>query len=533
MAKKKTEVSTNDLTKEEIEAKQKALVAKIRTAPISEIAHKIKNCSDDGGRRCTDARFAIFLGAGASFQANIKTAGQMMNEFREHILKRDCPKIVDKEKQEQWLKENVFDKGEGNEYSKLFEAFERTRTGRQKYISKLIKDKIPTFGYAMLASIIARGFINTILTTNFDDLMFIACNKFTGVRPVIYAYGIMATEMKFSSPHSKILKMHGDYLYSTLANTEDEMSRYNQDPNMKAQVAHALNEYELIVFGYSGSDDSVMNILESYPDGKEFYWCHWSKELPSLRALELLREKEGTLVAIEGFDEAMYDIYKVVDFELNSVLASYEERRNEVLSFINGFDEKYSTPIITEAIEERRNSKIKIDREPKTWFESIEIASQADELDDFVTAEKYYQKAINLAPNKAVTYNRFGVFLFKRNQIDRAIKTIQIAVNIDEKHVASRVNLAAIYKKQNNKKESTRYIDEAKAIIDNDDNYVLACINSLLDDKEEAIKNLRLAIEKNSLLISHAKESISLEWLRDDNRFWEIVGKEIKNEGLN
>jgi hypothetical protein len=215
----------------------------------------------------------------------------MMSIFREEILKRDCPEITDKKKQEQWLNKNILSKGDGNEYSKLFEAFERTRTGRQKYISKLIKDKIPTFGYAMLASMIARGFINTILTTNFDDLMFIACNKFTGVRPVIYAYGIMATEMKFSSPHSKILKMHGDYLYSALANTEKEMSLYNQDPNMKAQVAHALNEYELIVFGYSGSDDSVMDILENYPDGKEFYWCHWSKELPSLRALELLYAK--------------------------------------------------------------------------------------------------------------------------------------------------------------------------------------------------------------------------------------------------
>ena len=325
------EKKKDKLTKEQIEAKQKALLKQIRKAPISEIAHKIKDCSADGGRRCDESRFAIFLGAGASFQAGIKTAGQMMTEFREKILKRDCPEIVDEKKQEQWLKKNVFNKNEGNEYSKLFEGFERKQKGRQTYISKLIKNKKPTFGYAMLASMIARGFINTILTTNFDDLMFIACNKFTGVRPVIYAYGIMATEMKFSSPHPKILKMHGDYLYSALANTEKEMSLFNQDPNMKAHVAHALNEYELVVFGYSGSDKSVMKILENYPGGKEFYWCHWSKEIPNLRVLELLKDKDGTLVSIEGFDDAMYEIYKVVGFELDIVLASYEKRRNEII----------------------------------------------------------------------------------------------------------------------------------------------------------------------------------------------------------
>ena len=167
---------------------------------------------------------------------------------------------------------------------------------------------------------------------------------------------------------------------------------------MKAQVAHALNEYELIVFGYSGSDDSVMKILENYPGGKEFYWCHWSKEIPNLRVLELLKAKDGTLVSIEGFDDAMYEIYKIVDFELDVVLASYEERRNEVLRFIDEFERKYSTPIIKEAIEERKTPKIKIEREPETWWEYFDLAYQADVNNDIVAAENYYRKAIKLNP---------------------------------------------------------------------------------------------------------------------------------------
>jgi tetratricopeptide (TPR) repeat protein len=523
------EKKSKELTKEQIEARQRELAKKIRKAPITEIAHKLKDCSADGGSRCDEARFALFLGAGASFQAGIKTAGQMMSEFREKILKRDCSEINEKSKQEQWLNKNVLSKGKGNEYSKLFEAFERTQRGRQSYISKLIKDKKPTFGYAMLASIIARGFINTILTTNFDDLMFIACNKFTGVRPVIYAYGIMATEMKFSSPHSKILKMHGDYLYSALANTEKEMSLFNQDPNMKAQVAHALNEYELIVFGYSGSDDSVMEILENYPSGKELYWCHWSQELPSLRTLELLHAKEGTLVSIEGFDEAMYEIYKIVDFELDEVLASYEERRKEVLNFINGFDEKYSTPIITDAIEEREIPKVKAKGEPKTWFESYEIANRAAESDDNATAEKYYLRAIKLAPNNETVHNRFGLFLYNQTKFIEAIETLQTAARLNKKYIASRINLAAAYKKQDDKKESEKYASQVIKLIKPDDNYALACINSIRDNKNEAIKFLKLAVEKDSSYKSLAKKSISLEWVRDDERFWEIVGEDAEN----
>ena len=120
------EKKPKELTEEQIEAKQKELAKKIRKAPITEIAHKLKDCSGDGGSRCDEARFALFLGASASFQAGIKTAGQMMAECREKILKRDCPEITDKKKQEQWLNKNVLNKVNGNEYSKLFEAFERT-----------------------------------------------------------------------------------------------------------------------------------------------------------------------------------------------------------------------------------------------------------------------------------------------------------------------------------------------------------------------------------------------------------------------
>ncbi len=565
MAKKKTEDKVKKLTKEEIEAKQEELAAKIRPAPISEIAHKIKNCSDDGGKRCDDARFAVFLGAGASFQAQIKTAGQMMTEFQSNILKRDCPEITDKKKQKQWLKNTILEKGDGNEYSKLFEAFERTRTGRQKYISKLIKDKIPTFGYAMLASMIARGFINTILTTNFDDLMFIACNKFTGVRPVIYAYGIMATEMKFSSPHSKILKMHGDYLYSALANTEKEMSLYNQDPNMKAQVAHALNEYELIVFGYSGNDDSVMDILENYPSGKEIYWCHWSKELPSLRALEMLHAKDGTLVAIEGFDDAMYDIYKIVDFELDEVLASYEERRNEIRRFIDIFREKYPNTIIEESIQEIKEPEYQPKDEPYTWFEYFEEAHHASKNGYKNLAEKYYRKGIELNPTYATGYFNFGAFLAKdESNLKEAEENYRKAIELEPKDASIYNNLGNLLAKDENRlkeaeeiyrksiklnpsyafaynnlgallsKDKSRYSEAEKnyhKAIELKPNYAdtyynLACLNSLSGNRNEALEYLTQAISIDTKFKSIAKKDSDFDSIRDDERFWEIVGRD-------
>jgi tetratricopeptide (TPR) repeat protein len=427
------------------------LFHKIRKADISEIAHKLKECRRDGSKRADEARFAVFLGAGASVGAGIKTAGQMMVDFREKVLARDCPAITDKKIQTKWLKDNVLSKGKGNEYSKLFECFERTPKGRQGYVSKLIKDREPTFGYAMLASLIARGFINTTLTTNFDDLAFISCTKFSGVRPVIYAYGIMATEMKFSSPHPKILKMHGDYLYSALANTENEMKRFNRDPNMEAQVTNALNEYELIVFGYGGNDESIMKILANYPPGKEFYWCYRKEEIPNNQVLRLIDEKNGSLVQIEGFDDAMYEIYKIVDFDLDGVLAAYEDRRTEILRYIDEFNKKYPTNVVKEAIEEAKQgvkseTKTKLNSEPASWFENFIAALTASGKGDLIQAEKLYRKAIELKPDYAEAHNNLANVLVQGGspRIAEAETFYRKAIEIQPDYVMAYNNLSAI-----------------------------------------------------------------------------------------
>lgn len=479
------------------------LFEKIRKADICEIAHKLKDCCKDGEKRADEARFAIFLGAGASVAAGIKTAGQMMNDFREKILTRDCPTITDKKTQTKWLRDNILSKGTGNEYSKLFEYFERTPKGRQNYVSKLLKGKEPTFGYAMLSSLIARGFVNTILTTNFDDMVFIGCTKFSGVRPVIYAYGIMATEMKFSSPHPKILKIHGDYLYSALANTEIEMSQFNQDPNMRAQVTSALDEYELIVFGYGGNDESVMKILASYPPNKEFYWCHKRGEIPSQSVLELIEAKNGSLVAIEGFDEAMYDIYKIVDFELDEVLASYEERRSEILKYINEFDRKYPTKIVEVAIEEAKQESVsKIKPVLTSWMDYFLAGYDAFAKNDSLEAERFYRRAIELNPNNAEVYNNLGVVYFDdESRHIEAERAYRRAIELKPDFAAPYGNLGRLLARDPSRQtEAIEAVKRAVELDPSNSSHYNGLGNRFLDQGqvEEAIEAFKKGIELNS-----------------------------------
>ena len=172
----------------------------------------------------------------------------------------------------------------------------------------------------------ARNYINAVITTNFDYLVYNACTTFTEMRPVVYAYGGFASELQVSTPRAKVLKLHGDYLFTSLKNTAPELSE--QDPNMARQVRHILDEYGLIIIGYNGGDASIMKTLEEMPKTNALYWCHYTKGEPlSDCAKKLLRDKEGFLVEIDGFDSMMKEIGQTIGFDGKQMIESIEKRK--------------------------------------------------------------------------------------------------------------------------------------------------------------------------------------------------------------
>jgi tetratricopeptide (TPR) repeat protein len=326
------------------------LLGMISRAPINKIAGQLKDSLNKSALENPPPRFALFLGAGASVQSGIKLASQMMHDFREKIIERNNLSDKPKAEQDLWFNNNVFFKPGGNNYSKLFECFEPTEIGRQRYIKDLVYHKKPSFGYVILAGLMERHYINVILTTNFDDLLYRACTNFIGIRPLIYSWGILDSELQVSSRQSKILKMHGDFSYSQLANTSKELQQVTNDPNMAGRVIDVLMEYELIVLGYSGLDESVMKILAEYPGRKELYWCCLKGTVPNRAVLEFLAAKHGTLVEIDGFDEAMFEIYQLLGFNFD-VLKRFWERIEFIFKEIHKFDRAYSTNVLTKAID--------------------------------------------------------------------------------------------------------------------------------------------------------------------------------------
>lgn len=168
-------------------------MAEIRRATVKELAYKIKGRDS---RKERIPRFAFLLGAGASFQSGIMTASGMINDFKQRIIDAQCPPEYKTDAaKEQWLTSQAWYQAD-NLYSVLFEQWEPKEIGRQRYIEEMIEGRTPSFGYVVLANLLASNYINTIITTNFDDLIYSACTTYTEIRPIVYAYGVMASEMR-------------------------------------------------------------------------------------------------------------------------------------------------------------------------------------------------------------------------------------------------------------------------------------------------------------------------------------------------
>lgn len=533
--------------------KKKLTVKDIPHITVRELAYKIKAVDDyvSGsvkGLESANQRkptLAFFLGAGASFESGIMLAGQMMKKFKEKIFEINCHELKTDDEKAKWLKNQDWYRDGKEEYGCLFEKAHATKAERQRFIENMIADKEPSFGYVVLADLLLRNYINTVLTTNFDDLVYISSTNFTGNRPIVYAYGILASEMKMTSPHSKVLKLHGDYLYSNIVNTSEEMFKQSQalkEPykdtreaisslNMERQVRTVFDNYGVVVLGYSGGDKTVMQLLENVSKDNGFYWCYVKGYPPDAEVLKLIRNKEGRLIEIEGFDSLMKEISDITDFRIDDLLDSLEQRKEKLKISISKFDRKYSKSSLDRFADELKESKSEDKKENLSAVDYLILGNDADDDGDFALAEQYYYKAIELNPTYGQAYNNLGLLLGKNEtRHSEAEAQFEKAIELNPNYARAYNNLGNLLINDESRWGET----EAKyrKAIELDPYYAapyfnIACLRSLSrneKNKDEAFQLLNKVFEMNSSYKELAKTDSDLSYIRSDPRFKKIVG---------
>ena len=128
-----------------------------------------------------------------------------------------------------------------------------------------------------------------------------------------------------SSKELLTIALHGDYKFSTLKNTDEELDTQNE--TFKDHLSNYHIDKNMIVIGYSGRDKSLMDALKETFTKKgsgRLYWCGYGETINS-EVSELLLTirasgREAYYVATDGFDKTMIHLSKSA-FEDNPIIS--------------------------------------------------------------------------------------------------------------------------------------------------------------------------------------------------------------------
>jgi len=231
---------------------------------------------------------AWLLGAGASADAGVPTAGQLINELLAVLYcSENGIRRVDLARDPRWQERvRAFYDGrnglprlaENEFYSAIFEKVYPDRDARARFVADQLAGRRPHPGQHMLAALVAAGLAPVLFTTNFDTLLEDAIRSALGLDA--------AARLTVLDPESSgrasftlatdarplLVKIHGDLGAVTVKNTTAELD--HQDEQLRAAALGLLGRYGLIVAGYSGRDRAVMAMLRDvlaqpipYPGG--------------------------------------------------------------------------------------------------------------------------------------------------------------------------------------------------------------------------------------------------------------------------
>jgi tetratricopeptide (TPR) repeat protein len=247
--------------------------------------------------------FFVFLGAGASVAAGIPTAGGIIRELARASLgaPAEC-------NPESWVRSQpYFDANEP--YASVLDAALPSQRERVAYFERLIAGRVPTRGHRAIASLVNAGVCRGIVTTNFDRLA-----EYAVLSECHHAPRVVATDSRTeprSTRRAQIFKLHGDYLYQNIRNLGHELWMMRQSTRRK--LAYVAGSGPLVVAGYSGSDDSVMDAMEAAVDGNDafvggIFWLMLHGVPLNSRAEAVVAASGGAIIEIESTDAFFVDL---------------------------------------------------------------------------------------------------------------------------------------------------------------------------------------------------------------------------------
>ncbi|MGP8329113.1 MAG: TPR end-of-group domain-containing protein [Methanosarcinaceae archaeon] len=226
------------------------------------------------GKKCT-----LLIGAGCSVKAGIPLASGFVN-----IIKEDH--------------NSAYERASEKTYPKVMD--ELHPGNRRDLIAEYIDNAKINWAHICIALLIKEGYVDRVLTTNFDPLVVRACallNEF----PAVYDFAASQLFKPADVADKAIFHLHGQRGGFVLLNTDNEFKKFSK--HLKPVFEDSDQGRMWIVVGYSGDNDPVFDHLvdiDRFNYG--LYWIGYKDNEPSehLRKRLLVEGKDAYFV--EGYD---------------------------------------------------------------------------------------------------------------------------------------------------------------------------------------------------------------------------------------
>jgi cytochrome c-type biogenesis protein CcmH/NrfG len=242
---------------------------------LLDVADSIRNSIQEQKRGCT-----LLIGAGCSVKAGIPTAGEFVDIIREK-----------------------FPAAYARASKKTYPYVMAELTFRQRYdiIGHYIGSATKlNWAHLAMAQLFKKGYVDRVLTVNFDPLLMRAC-ALVGVFPAVYDF---AASQNFNpnliAPQS-VFYLHGQHTGFVLLNTPTEVTRFSR--RLKPVFADTVEGRVCVVVGYSGDNDPVFDQLariKRYDNG--LYWICFKETAPQPHVQKQLLKNGKDSFFVQGYD---------------------------------------------------------------------------------------------------------------------------------------------------------------------------------------------------------------------------------------
>ncbi len=239
------------------------------------------------GHKCS-----VLIGAGCSVSAGIPTAAGFVDIIKkEHKL--------------------AYERAAEKTYAKCMA--ELPPGLRRELIARHVDNARINWAHIALAQLMTKGYIDRVLTTNFDPLVARAC-ALQSVFPAVYDFAASQRFKPAYIPEPAVFHLHGQHTGFVLMNTEEECRRHAE--RLEPVFEDAGRGRLWLVVGYSGDNDPVFEHLAGVPQfDYALYWIGYKKDEPSrhLRERLLQADRYAFHVAGHNADEFFVELAQALE----------------------------------------------------------------------------------------------------------------------------------------------------------------------------------------------------------------------------